>query len=82
MGFMTNPKKSSVVHDAQIAWDEGAAIYAAELNHPTMLVGNSSGLGEWTAELTGVADVGWKLQLWSVSTARNGNLVGFPVFGR
>jgi hypothetical protein len=82
MGFMTNTKKSSVIEDAQLAWDEGAVFFAAELNHPTMLVGNNSGLGEWSGELSGVAAVGWKLHQWTVSTARNGNLVGFPVFTR
>lgn len=82
MGFMTNTKNSSISADAQQAWDEGATIFSAVLNYPSMNTGNSSGVDAWSSELSAVSAIGWKLHSWSVAPDRRGNLVAFPVFQR
>lgn len=82
MGFMTNTKNSSIASDAQQAWDEGATTFSAVLNYPSMNTGNSAGVDAWTAELSAVEAIGWKLQSWAVAPDRRGNLVAFPVFKR
>lgn len=82
MGFMMNPKKTTIGLDAQEAWDEGASVYSAVLNFPTMNTGNSAGIAEWTGEISAVVAIGWKLQSWAVAPDRRGNLVAFPLFSR
>lgn len=82
MGFMSNSKNSTISADAKSAWDEGATVFSAILNYPNMNTGNSSGVDAWTAELTEVEKIGWKLSSWSVAPDRRGNLVAFPLFKR
>ncbi|WP_146070127.1 hypothetical protein [Cryobacterium sp. Y29] len=82
MGFMVSPKKSTITEDANEAWNEGAAIFSALLNYPSMNSGNSSGIAEWTGELSAVVSIGWKLQSWAVTADRRGNVIAFPVFSR
>ena len=82
MGFMASPKKSTITSDAKEAWDEGAAIFSALLNYPSMNSGNSAGIAEWTGEISDVVAIGWKLQSWAVTADRRGNVIAFPLFSR
>jgi hypothetical protein len=68
--------------DAQEAWDEGAPLFTAVLNYPTMNTGNNAGNAVWSSEISGVVAIGWKLQSWAVAPDRRDNFVAFPVFTR
>lgn len=82
MGFMTTNKNSTIATDAKEAWDAGATAFSAVLNYPSMNTGNSAGVDAWTAELSAVEAIGWKLHSWTVAPDRRSNLVAFPVFKR
>jgi hypothetical protein len=80
MGFMMNPKKTTTRSDAQAAWYESAPVFSAVVNYPTTKTGDNAGIVEWTAEISAVVAIGWKLHSWSVAPDRRGNLVAFPLF--